>query len=194
MARQIYALARTADPTTVREEAAPGDDKQRPGDVVSNAFLLGRRTAVDVGICSQDSTRPGDPAVHYAVAKRRKYQGVIERCYSREGIAFRAAIFTQEGRPGNDARDILDGLANAVTSGGTDGRMKRVRKRLAHEVTVQIQARLAKMIHACLQPPRGDAARVIFGGDVGGDDDEEEEYDETQRQTGPGTTARAAGA
>eukprot|EP00974_Lingulodinium_polyedra_P105932 10255334-Lingulodinium_polyedra.AAC.1 len=48
VARQLYALARTADPTTVREEPAPGEEKQRPGDVVSNAFLLGRRTAVDV--------------------------------------------------------------------------------------------------------------------------------------------------
>eukprot|EP00974_Lingulodinium_polyedra_P105378 10203593-Lingulodinium_polyedra.AAC.1 len=62
VARQLYALARTAGPTTVRGEPAPGDDKQRPGDVVSNAFLLGMRTAVDVGICSQDSTRPGGPA------------------------------------------------------------------------------------------------------------------------------------
>eukprot|EP00974_Lingulodinium_polyedra_P100367 9721492-Lingulodinium_polyedra.AAC.1 len=48
VARQLYALARTVDPTTVREEPAPGDDKQRPGDVVSNVLLLGRRTAVDV--------------------------------------------------------------------------------------------------------------------------------------------------
>eukprot|EP00974_Lingulodinium_polyedra_P037378 3585921-Lingulodinium_polyedra.AAC.1 len=88
-----------ADPTMVREEPAPGDEKQRPGDITSNAFLLGMRAAVDVGICSQDSTRPGGPAVHYVVSKRRKYQRVIERNFSREGLALRVAIFPQEGRP-----------------------------------------------------------------------------------------------
>eukprot|EP00974_Lingulodinium_polyedra_P118616 11167864-Lingulodinium_polyedra.AAC.1 len=43
--RQLYAVARTVDPTTTKEEATPGEDKQRPGDVTSTGFLRGRRTA-----------------------------------------------------------------------------------------------------------------------------------------------------
>eukprot|EP00974_Lingulodinium_polyedra_P043943 4219136-Lingulodinium_polyedra.AAC.1 len=39
--RQLYAFARTADPTAVREEPAQGDERQRPGDITSNAILLG---------------------------------------------------------------------------------------------------------------------------------------------------------
>eukprot|EP00974_Lingulodinium_polyedra_P123411 11186666-Lingulodinium_polyedra.AAC.1 len=39
MARQLYAFARAVDPTTTREEPTPGDEKQRPGYVMSTAVL-----------------------------------------------------------------------------------------------------------------------------------------------------------
>eukprot|EP00974_Lingulodinium_polyedra_P057516 5535321-Lingulodinium_polyedra.AAC.1 len=64
--RQLYAFARTVDPTTTKEEATPGEDRQRPGDVTSTVFFRGRRTVAGVGTRFQDSARPGDPTLHYA--------------------------------------------------------------------------------------------------------------------------------
>eukprot|EP00974_Lingulodinium_polyedra_P119187 11170200-Lingulodinium_polyedra.AAC.1 len=55
----------------------------------------------------------------------------------------------------------MGGLAEQASSGGVTGRATTVRKRPAHEVTVQIMARLANVIHACLQPPKGGAARIL---------------------------------
>eukprot|EP00974_Lingulodinium_polyedra_P119201 11170251-Lingulodinium_polyedra.AAC.1 len=57
--------------------------------------------------------------------------------------------------------EVMDVLAEQATRSGVTGRATTVRKRLAREVIVQIMARLANMIHACLQPPRGGAARIL---------------------------------
>eukprot|EP00974_Lingulodinium_polyedra_P031898 3071894-Lingulodinium_polyedra.AAC.1 len=46
--RPLYTLARIFDPATTKAETTPGDDKLRPGGVVSKSFLRGRRVAVDV--------------------------------------------------------------------------------------------------------------------------------------------------
>eukprot|EP00974_Lingulodinium_polyedra_P093629 9072983-Lingulodinium_polyedra.AAC.1 len=61
---------------------------------------------------------------------------------------FRAAIYTQEGRPGTDGLEIMGGFVEQATSGGAMGHATTVRQRFAHEATVQIMARLANMIHA----------------------------------------------
>eukprot|EP00974_Lingulodinium_polyedra_P009875 948067-Lingulodinium_polyedra.AAC.1 len=48
VARQFYALARTVDPTTTKEEATPGEDKQRPGDDAQQwMWGFARKTARD---------------------------------------------------------------------------------------------------------------------------------------------------
>eukprot|EP00974_Lingulodinium_polyedra_P093568 9066258-Lingulodinium_polyedra.AAC.1 len=81
----------------------------------------------------------------------------------------------------------MDGLAEQATRGGVTGRATTVRKRVAHEVTVQIMARLANAIHVCLQPPKGDAARILHGAARDGDDDDDDANAdaETQRPAAP---------
>ena len=69
---------------------------------------------------------------------------------------------------------MLDGLASQAARYAGAEDHPNVRRRLAHEVTVQIQLRLARMIQACLKPAAGDAAVIIHG--VA--DDESEHGDE----------------
>ena len=144
--RQLFAVAATVDPTTTKEEATEGEQKLRPGDVESYAFLPGARTAVDVGITSQDSTRPGDCTAHYAREKFMKYRNAIRQQYSRDGICWRAAIFSQEGRPGTDAVSVLDGLASQAARYAGAEDHPNVRRRLAHEVTRLASSRPRAML------------------------------------------------
>ena len=62
--RAITAIAKTIDPTTSREETY-GDARLRPGDVITNAALDGRRMAIDVGVTSQAKCTQGDPIQDY---------------------------------------------------------------------------------------------------------------------------------
>ena len=55
--------------------------------------------AIDVGITSQAQRTRGDPIQHYVNVKLNKYRNVIENGMHNEGISFRAAVWTQEGRP-----------------------------------------------------------------------------------------------
>jgi len=62
--RAITAVAKAIDPTTSREETY-GDARLRPGDVITNAVLDGRRVAIDVGVTSQAKCTQGDPIQDY---------------------------------------------------------------------------------------------------------------------------------
>eukprot|EP00974_Lingulodinium_polyedra_P077599 7512922-Lingulodinium_polyedra.AAC.1 len=91
----------------------------------------------------------------------------------------------------------MDGLAEQATHSGATGNTTIVRRRLAREVTVQISARLTNMIHACLQPPKGEAARILHGQRYDEEDEDDEGTDAnatTQRPAAPRGVARAAGA
>eukprot|EP00974_Lingulodinium_polyedra_P082106 7949277-Lingulodinium_polyedra.AAC.1 len=58
-------------------------------------------------------------------------------------------------------------------------------------------ARLANMIHACLQPPKGEAARILHGQRYDEEDEDDVETDAnaaTQRPAAPRGAARPAGA
>eukprot|EP00974_Lingulodinium_polyedra_P020738 2007228-Lingulodinium_polyedra.AAC.1 len=68
----------------------------------------------------------------------------------------------------------MDGQSDQATCGGTSGNARSVRKCFVHEITVQIQARFANMILTCLQPPRGEAARILYGGFEGDDEDDDD--------------------
>ena len=67
--------------------------------------------AIDVGITSQAKRTQGDPIQHYATSKLSKYRRIIENELQPDGISFRAAIWSQEGRPGKDAHEVIEGLA-----------------------------------------------------------------------------------
>ena len=119
--RAITAVAKTIDPTTSREETY-GDARLRPGDVITNAVLDGRNMAIDVGVTSQAKRTQGDPIQDYQYKKINKYRHIIQNEFLLEGICFRAAIWTQEGRPGKDAIEVIEGLARQaekILTGGT---------------------------------------------------------------------------
>ena len=67
------ALAEVNDPTTVREEVDSSEYRLRPGDLATAGCVDGRRTAIDVGVTSQDRKCVGDSVHEYAVAKSNKY-------------------------------------------------------------------------------------------------------------------------
>ena len=100
LARAITAVANTIDPTTSREESFGETHRLRPGDGITNAVLDGRRVAIDVGITSQARRSQGDPIQEYANIKLTKYRLTTQHDLLPAGISFRAAIWTQEGRPG----------------------------------------------------------------------------------------------
>ena len=50
VARAITAVAKTIDPTTSREETFGDTHRLRPGDIITNVVVEGRRLAIDVGI------------------------------------------------------------------------------------------------------------------------------------------------
>ena len=81
----------------------------------------------------------------------------------REGLLFRAAVWSQEGRPGRDAREVLDGLANMTQKCQPGADKKNVRRRLNHEISVQCQIRMVNTINACIPPPTGQAAWICLG-------------------------------
>eukprot|EP00974_Lingulodinium_polyedra_P075040 7272297-Lingulodinium_polyedra.AAC.1 len=62
---------------------------------MSTAFLKGRRVAVGVGILSQDSTRPGDPARQYAVEKHSASTPISSRARTLVNISCSERPFTR---------------------------------------------------------------------------------------------------
>jgi len=101
--RAITAVAKTINITTSREEAFGDAARLRPGDIITNAVLDGRRVAIDVGITSQANKTQGDPIQNYANTKLHKYRRIIQNELQPDGISFRAAIWTQE-RPTRQGR------------------------------------------------------------------------------------------
>ena len=161
--RASTAVAKTIDPTTPREATFGDSTRLRPGDIITNAVLDGRRVAIDVGIASQANQTQGDPIQNYANTKLRKYRRIIENELHADGISFRAAIWKQEGRPGKDAHEIIEGLAYQAEKYLPNANKKEVRVRLRHEITTQLQARIVKMIRACVPPPSGQPAWLRLG-------------------------------
>ena len=109
--RAITAVAKAVDPTTTREETFGDTQRLRPGDIITNAIIEGRRVAIDVGVTSQAKCTQGDPIQAYANTKFAKYKSTIQNELHPEGISFRAAIWSQEGRPGRDAHEVIEGHA-----------------------------------------------------------------------------------
>ena len=109
VARTLVPVAKAVDPTTTREDAFGGNQRLRPGDLITGAILDGRRVAVDVGVTSQARRTPGDPIQYYVNYKLNKYRHVIDHDFRNEGISFRADVWA-EGRPGRDARKVVDAL------------------------------------------------------------------------------------
>jgi hypothetical protein len=109
--RVITVVAKAIDPTTSREESFGDSQRLRPGDIITNAVLDGRRVAIDVGVTSQAKRSQGDPIQDYATTKLIKYRRTIRNELHPEGISFRAAIWSQEGRPGKDAQEVIEGFA-----------------------------------------------------------------------------------
>ena len=139
---------------------ATGPGRLRPGDIVTGAVIDGQRVAIDVGVTSPARRAPLGPVHQYALGKVKQYKHLIEGEMRREGLLFRAAIWSQEGRPCRDAREVLDGLSNMTykRQPGTD--KTEILKRLTHEISVQCQTRLVNMIHACSPRPSGQAAWI----------------------------------
>ena len=99
------------------------------------AVLDGRRVANDVGITSQAKQTQQDPIQDYANVELQKYRNFIENEMKQEGIAYRAAVWSQEGWPGRDAREVLDGLAKQTEKYVPGAKKADVRRRLQHEVS-----------------------------------------------------------
>ena len=151
------------DPTTTREETCGGQQGQRPGDLISGAVLDGRRVAIDVGITSQAKQNQQDPIQHYVNVKLQKYRHVIDNELKQEGIAFRAAVWSQEGRPGRGAREVVDGLAKQTEKYVPGANKTDVRRRLQHEVAARIHILIVKKIEACIPPPTRHQAWLCLG-------------------------------
>ena len=156
-------MAKAVDPTTTREETFGESQRLRPGDIITNAVIDGRRVAIDVGIASQAKHTQGDPIQDYANTKFAKHRHTIQNELHPEGISFRAAIWSQEGRPGRDAHEVIEGLAYQTEKYIPGARKKEVRERLRHEITTHPQARIVNMIRACTPPPTGQQAWLCLG-------------------------------
>ena len=170
--RAIAAVAKTIDPTTSREETFGDIQRLRPGDVITNAVLDGRRMAIDVGVTSQAKRTQGDPIQDYELKQVSKYRHVIYNKLLPEGTCFRAAIWSQEGRPGKDAIEVIEGLARQAEKYLPGAQKKDVRERLRHEITTQLQVGIVKMIRTCISPPQGQQAWLCLGSD-----DDPDSYD-----------------
>ena len=160
--RAITAVAKTIDPTTSRGEMFGDAQRLRPGDIITNAVPDGRRVAIDVGITSQAKLSQGDPIQDYANTKFSKYKRIIQNELHPDGISFRVAIWSQEGRPGRDAHEVIEGLPYQAEK-YIPGSNKKVRERLRHEITTQLQSRIVSMIRACIPPPTGQQAWLCLG-------------------------------
>ena len=121
--------------------------------------------AIDVGVTSQAKRTQGDPIQDYQYKKINKYRHIIQNEFLPEGICFRAAIWTQEGRPGKDAIEVIEGLARQAEKYLPGALKKDVRERLRHEITTQLQTRIVKMIRTCIPPPQGQQAWLCLGSD-----------------------------
>ncbi|MFM7988988.1 MAG: hypothetical protein ACKPKO_57715, partial [Candidatus Fonsibacter sp.] len=161
--RAITAVAKTIDPNTTREEHFGDNQRLRPGDVITNAIIDGRRVAVAVGVTSQAKRTQGDPIQHHAMTKLHKYRHTIQNDLMPEGITFRAAIWSQEGRPGKDAVEVIEGLSHQADKYLPNARKTEVRERLQHEITTQLHIRIVNMIRACLPPSAGQQAWLCLG-------------------------------
>ncbi|MFM7989947.1 MAG: hypothetical protein ACKPKO_62600, partial [Candidatus Fonsibacter sp.] len=75
--RAITAVAKTTDTNTTREEHCGDNQRLRPGYVITNAIIDGRRVAVDAGVTSQAKRTQGDPIQQYAITKLHKYRHTI---------------------------------------------------------------------------------------------------------------------
>ena len=148
-------MAKTIDPTTSREETFGDTQRLRPGGVITNAVLDGRRMAIDVGVTSQAKRTQGDPIQDYEHNEVSKYRHVFYDELLPEGTCFRAAIRTQEGRLGKDAIEVIEGLARQAEQCLPGAQKKDVRERLRHEITTQLQVRIVKIIRTCIPPPQG---------------------------------------
>ena len=67
--------------------------------------------AIYVGTPSKAKRTHGDPIQNYANTKLTKYRRTIQNELHPEGTSFRAAIWSQEGRPGKDAHEVIEGLS-----------------------------------------------------------------------------------
>lgn len=159
-------MQKTIDPSTTKEEVATGPGRLRPGDIVTGAVIYGQRVAIDVGLTTQARRTPTGPVHQHALDKNKTYKHLIEGEMRHAGLLFRAAIWSQEGRPGRDAREVIDGLVNMTHKyqPGTNGTV--IRQRLKHELSVQCPIRLANRINACVPTPTGLAACIFFGLDL----------------------------
>ncbi|MFM7988301.1 MAG: hypothetical protein ACKPKO_54205, partial [Candidatus Fonsibacter sp.] len=95
-------------------------------------LLDGRRIAIDFGITGQAKRTQGDPIPDYAQRQFHKYRHTIQNDLMPEGIAFRAAIWSQEGRPGKDAVEVIEGLSHQADKYRPKARKTEVRERLQH--------------------------------------------------------------
>ena len=169
IARTVFQVAKTIDHSTTKEEVTTGEvttgpDRLRPGDIVTGV-IDGQRVAIDVGLTSQARRTPIDPVHQYAIDKVAKYRHLIDGEMWRAGLLFRAAIWSQKGRPGRDAREVVDGLSNLTHKYIPGTNKTDVRKRLTHEISVHCQIRIVNMINACIPPPSGQAAWICLGQD-----------------------------
>ena len=138
--------------------------------MVLGAVIDGQRVAIDVGLTSQARRTPQDLVHQYAFDKVHKYGRLIEGEMRRAGLVFRAAIWSQEGRPGRDAREVVDGLTNMAHKHQPGTIKTDIRQRLTHEIAVQCQIRLANLVNAGLPTPTGQSAWICLGLDTNSPD------------------------
>ena len=114
--------------------------------------------AIDDGVASQAQRAQGDPIQNYVKLKLNKHRRVIEHEFRNEGISVRAVVWSQEGRPGRDAREVVDGLAKHTEKYVPGATKSTARQRLQHEFATQLQMCNDKMIRACVPPSTGHQA------------------------------------
>ena len=112
IATTLSKIAKTIDPSTTNEEVSMGAARLRPGGITTGALVDAKCVAVDVGIPSQAKRTPTDPVHQSAIQQAAKHITLLEGDLQQEDILFRAAIWSQEGRPERDARQVLDGMTN----------------------------------------------------------------------------------
>ena len=133
------------DPTTTKEEIAPGMTRVRPGGITTSAVLDGKTVPIDIGITSQAQGTPGDPVHNNATSDTTR---ITER---------RTSVQSSNMEPGGqDAQELINGVANM--SKNTPGAKANSVRRLQHEISIQCHIRLVSMIQACIPPPTGEGA------------------------------------
>ena len=94
-----------------------------------------------------------------------KYKQLIEGEFQREGIAFRAAILSQAGRPGKDAREVVEALARMADTNAHPG---PTHAKLDEDLTMESIPNSSFIwsecyVCTCIPPPRGETALVCRG-------------------------------